>query len=542
MLLRIPGFCLTLLLLTCGWAHAQNVGRVLLAAGEVTAVRGNATLKLIPGFAVQDKDVLRTGKASNLQVRFSDESLVSLRENSELRIDEFRFSGKEDGSERAFFSLAKGGLRAFTGLVGRSNNSNYRMTTNTAVIGIRGTDYVATLCEQGSCRNDDGSAAKDGLYGRVLGASHGTNRVNIKNDVDERQFGINDNFYVADSKSAIQPVLAPPSFLSGKLESRGLGGGTAVASGSGGGSTGTEQNAANGTQQDSRITNPPGLSSGLTFVAPEAGAAGGTTGYSPLLTPVGFVAPTIGLVAAYSSTGPSFINESGGAFVMPSMLTLNGFGDLTGFNISSGTLTLDGITSGITGSASLAPVDTGVGSSVNAHWGRWPSGVIVDDGGALVSTIPGGAHYLYGDLAPPEVVATKTGTFVLSQVGGTTPTNNFPSVATAFTYPSITLNFTAQTGTVGAFSWTFGGSGDTWILTGTSGSIAIAPGQGAAFLANGSGTCSGTFCGTQAATYSVNGIFLGAQGNHLGVSIGMQTNVNNSSAMGVRLYTCAPSC
>lgn len=307
MLPRILGCCLTLLLFTSGWAHAQNVGRVLLAAGEVTAVRGNATLKLVPGFAVQDKDVLRTGKASNLQVRFTDESLVSLRENSELRIDEFRFSGKEDGSERAFFSLAKGGLRAFTGLVGRSNNSNYRMTTNTAVIGIRGTDYVATLCEQGSCRNDDGSAAKDGLYGRVLGASHGTNRVNIKNDADERQFGINENFFVADSKSAIQPVLVPPGFLSNKLESRALGGGTAVAGGSGGGATGSEQNAANGTQQDSRITNPPVLSSGLTFVAPEAGAASGTAGYSPLLTPVAAPAPTIGLGRSMRivDTGPA---------------------------------------------------------------------------------------------------------------------------------------------------------------------------------------------------------------------------------------------
>jgi hypothetical protein len=412
------------------------------------------------------------------------------------------------------------------------------MTTHTATLGIRGTDYVAALCEQGSCRNNDGSAAKDGLYGRVLGASHGTNRVNLKNDVDERLFGINENFYVADSKSTIQPLIAPPSFLSGKLESRVLGGSAA----GGAGGAGNEQNAANGTQQDSRITNPPVLSSGLTFVAPEAGAASGITGYSPLLTPVAAPLPTIGIVAAYSSSSSPFISEGGGAFVGSSALSLNGTGDLVGLNIPPGTLTLDGPTLGITGSASLAPVDTGVGSSVNAHWGRWPSGTIVDDGGALVSTIPGGAHFLYGDLAPPEVVAAKTGTFVMSQIGGTTPTNSFPTTATAFTYPTITLNFTAQTGAVSAFSWTFGGSGDTWTLSASSGTIAIAPGQGAAFQANGTGNCSGTSCGTQAATYSVNGIFLGAQGNHLGVSVGMQTNVNNSAAMGVRLYTCAPSC
>lgn len=514
-------------------AQAQNVGRVLLAAGDVSATRGTATVKLTPGAVVLDKDVLRTGATSNLQVRFSDESLISLRENSELRIEEFRFSGKEDGTERAFFNLVKGGLRAFTGVVGRSNNQNYRMNTNTATIGIRGTDYLLALCQQGSCRNNDGSAARDGLYGRPQGPSHGTNRVDVRNQREQKEFGINDTFFVADSKSAIDALIAPPDFLSGKLEGRSRG--TAVADGGQGGGT-------DGTQQDSRIGPVPPLASGLTFVAPET-AAGGTAPYSPLvLTPLVIAGPTIGLVAAYSSNGPSFIAEGGGAFVTSSMLVLNGTGDLIGFNIPAGTLTLDGTTLGITGSASLAPVDTGVGSSVNAHWGRWPSGTVIDDGGALVSNIPGGAHFLYGDLAPPDVIAAKTGTFVLSQVGGTTPTNSAGFAASGFTYPSLTLDFTAKTGTVSTFSWTFAGTGDIWSLGSASGSIVVKPGQGAALLANGAGTCSGTGCGTQSATYNVKGIFLGAQGNHLGVSIGMQTNVNNSTAQGVRLYTCAPSC
>jgi FecR protein len=541
---HIRGVLFATLALAWGMSYAQDVGRVLLAAGNVTAVRAGATIKLTPGAAVQDKDVLRTGATSNLQVRFSDDSMVSLRENSELRIEEFRFSGKEDGTERAFFNLVKGGLRAFTGVVGRGNNNNYRMSTSTATIGIRGTDYVATLCEQGSCRNDDGSAAKDGLYGRVLGASHGTNRVNLKNDVDERQFGINENFYVTDSKSAIQPLLAPPNFLSGKLESRVLGGSAAAAGGAGG--SGSEQNAANGTQQDSRITNPPGLSSGLTFVAPEAGAASGVAGYSPVLTPVAVPGPTIGLVGAYSSSSFPFNGEGGGAFVSSSALLLNGSGDLIGLNIPAGTLTTDGISLGITGSSGAAPVDTGVGLAVNAHWGRWPSGTVIDDGGALVSTIPGGAHFLYGDLAPPDVVAAKTGTFTLSQVGGTTPTDSLGGTMSSGGYPSITLNFTTRTGVVNPFNMSFT-SGVNFNFSGSgSGTIVIVAGQGAAFIASGSqptfGCTGGPCISGVSATYNANGIFLGAQGNHLGVSLSMQATGGQVSAQGVRLYTCAPSC
>ncbi len=529
---RIRDLLLTsFLMLLCGLAHAQGVGRVLLAAGDVTVARGTATVKLTPGAVIQDKDVLRTGATSNLQVRFADESLLSLRENSELRIEEFRYSGKEDGSERAFFNLVKGGLRAFTGLVGRGNNNNYRMTTNTATIGIRGTDYVLALCQQGSCRNNDGSAAKDGLYGRPLGPSHGSNRVDVKNDRDQKQFGINENFFTADNKSVIERLLAPPDFLSGKLESRSRG---AAVAGSGQGGT-------DGTQQDSRISPVLPLATGLTFVAPETGEAG-STAYAPLvLTPLVIAGPTIGIVGAWSSSSSPFIAEGGGAFVTSSALLLNGSGDLIGLNIPAGTLTLEGPTLGITGSTGAAPVDTGVGLSVNAHWGRWPSGTIADDGGALVSNIPGGAHFLYGDLAPPDVVAAKTGTFVLSQVGGTTPTHNFLSTFSGGSYPTITLNFTARTGLVSAFSWGFT-NGDSWSLLSSSGNIVIVPGQGAAFVASGTGGCSGTACGINSATYNVNGVFLGAQGNHLGVAIGMQTNIGNSSAQGVKLYTCAPSC
>ena len=84
---------------------------------------------------------------------------------------------------------------------------------------MRGPDYAAVLC-QGDCRNNDGTLAKDGLYGRTLGQSHGTNRIDVVNEKDQKSFGINENFYVADSKSVVQPLLVAPDFVSNKLEGR----------------------------------------------------------------------------------------------------------------------------------------------------------------------------------------------------------------------------------------------------------------------------------------------------------------------------------
>ena len=124
--MKTPVSCLLAIIAVAaaGQAWAADVGRVLLAAGDTVAVRDKQVVKLVFGSTIQDRDVLRTGPASSLQLRFTDESILSMRENSEVRIDEFRFTGREDGSERAFFSLLKGGLRKITGIIGRINNKN----------------------------------------------------------------------------------------------------------------------------------------------------------------------------------------------------------------------------------------------------------------------------------------------------------------------------------------------------------------------------------------------------------------------------------
>ena len=81
---RSLAFLLLLLSVQSTWA--ADAGRVLLAGGNAVAIRGNQTIPLTRDSAVQEKDVLRTGPGSSLQVRFSDESLLSMRENSELSV------------------------------------------------------------------------------------------------------------------------------------------------------------------------------------------------------------------------------------------------------------------------------------------------------------------------------------------------------------------------------------------------------------------------------------------------------------------------
>ena len=72
-----------------------------------------------------------------------------MRPNTAFTVNAFVFNGQQDGSERSFLSLFKGGFRAITGLVGQLNKQNYKVTTPVATLGIRGTDHEIILVTEG---------------------------------------------------------------------------------------------------------------------------------------------------------------------------------------------------------------------------------------------------------------------------------------------------------------------------------------------------------------------------------------------------------
>ncbi len=123
---------------------ALAAARIDFAVGDVQAVTPEgASRSLAKGARIVSGETIRT-KDGRAQLRFDDGAIVSLQPESEFRIDNYQFSGQPDGKERGFFSLLKGGLRTLTGLVGRANKDNYKVTTSVATVGIRGTEYTLT--------------------------------------------------------------------------------------------------------------------------------------------------------------------------------------------------------------------------------------------------------------------------------------------------------------------------------------------------------------------------------------------------------------
>jgi len=143
--------------LLCVLISAVFAGQACAAAGRVDFAVGNATVvgtdgrsrPVARGTELDTGDTVRTADG-RVQVRMTDGAFISLQPNTEFGIKNYRFEGKTDGTEAAFYSLVKGAMRTVTGLVGRVNRNKYLVSTPTATVGIRGTGGLIQILPDGS--------------------------------------------------------------------------------------------------------------------------------------------------------------------------------------------------------------------------------------------------------------------------------------------------------------------------------------------------------------------------------------------------------
>ncbi len=168
--LRSAAVAALLLAVQASPSHAQTS-----TAGTVEFASGDASIRAPSGQArpAQRGAVLNTGDSietgqGRMQLRMVDGAFISLQPQSLLRLDAYTTAGANAGEERGFLGLLRGGLRTVTGSIGRVNRNGYRLSTPTATIGIRGTEFAVTadagtrvnvtdgtvaLCNTGGCLN-----------------------------------------------------------------------------------------------------------------------------------------------------------------------------------------------------------------------------------------------------------------------------------------------------------------------------------------------------------------------------------------------------
>lgn len=123
-------------------------GRVQFATGEVQLRRGADASAAVKGTEVENGDVILTGAAGRAQIRFSDGGLVALYPDSQFTVTRYADAG-DPAQDHFAVNLLRGGMRAITGLIGKRDPRNYKVTTPTAVVGIRGSAFLIGFNAQG---------------------------------------------------------------------------------------------------------------------------------------------------------------------------------------------------------------------------------------------------------------------------------------------------------------------------------------------------------------------------------------------------------
>lgn len=157
---KLGAFVIGTLMLAAGGAFAQATSTAVAPtsasaaggahAGFVKSVQGTVRLvgpsseqrPLRVGDAVGSANRIETEAESGASVVLRDGTVLVLGPSSQLDLKQFSFDAttQEGGM---FVSLVRGSLRMITGLLGKKPET-VRVDTQTATIGIRGTDFIVT--------------------------------------------------------------------------------------------------------------------------------------------------------------------------------------------------------------------------------------------------------------------------------------------------------------------------------------------------------------------------------------------------------------
>ena len=124
------------------------VARVKRLQGDVFVMQGGAEQRVAVGDRLSSDAVLTTGDDSGVGVTFRDNTRATLGPNGKLVLAEFAFEpGKQDGDARLEANLDKGVAAFVSGRVVKRKDGAMKVRTPAALLGVRGTTFIAVTGE-----------------------------------------------------------------------------------------------------------------------------------------------------------------------------------------------------------------------------------------------------------------------------------------------------------------------------------------------------------------------------------------------------------
>ncbi|QJR10796.1 hypothetical protein DSM104443_01865 [Usitatibacter rugosus] len=510
------------------------------ASGTFTFVTGDVSLTkrdgkkvaATRGTEVDPGDLIATGGAGMAQLSMIDQARLSLRPNSQFRIEGYQTNAQDTSG--AVLNLLRGTLRTFTGLIATTNRDKFVMKTRVATVGIRGSGNILYACSMADGDCDESVADKDAkgdiTVNHTIEGSHSiTNFVAGDPNMPPQQGGPTTLITGPGQTVLVQgsqpPKFIPtPSFVS-DTASNPSNSKAGPAPGAGGGDT---RNFAPGDNQQlppqqQGTGNTPVGNNGLGFVTIDAS--------SNILSDPQNLRDII-----IATSGP-FLGQSPAADV-----TLEGAA-LRGYSMYAPTGNLRPAISG-GNVAETTSVSVGGGGSVVL--GRYTGSSLGFNGPGSGGPVLGSVHWIYGPSGyPPYLSDVLTGTATYTLVANTSPTNQANTTGTLGS-ATLAVNFTNRTLNLGLsvlIPATSGNTGGSWNLTAnavpfslnqffasTSGLLTIVNGAGISSRTNGSlsGSVEGSLVGN-----SLQAAILG-----YGISDLTAANANNNNLVtGVAAFT-----
>ncbi|UXD86610.1 FecR family protein [Thalassolituus hydrocarboniclasticus] len=213
--------CLLQAIMILAMLLALNPARAAGLAGHIIMVKGDVTAQAADGSSrnlkrrdeVYPSDTIRTGNGSRVQIRFIDNALLALQENSQLSIHAYQQQNADGSGGKVLMELVEGGFRTLTGSIGKGNKEAYKVDTPVASIGIRGTLYSVMLAK---------GQLLAGVWKGGISLSSGQGSFNLGQDADFN-FGMLGAQGFQGMLAVPQELDSSPEISAGELSSAGSG-------------------------------------------------------------------------------------------------------------------------------------------------------------------------------------------------------------------------------------------------------------------------------------------------------------------------------
>lgn len=163
-----------------------SVGYFVIVRGDVEVKRDSQVLKAKSGMQINNKDEIVTKGAAKAQIKFNDDTIVSLGKNTIFRVEDYI---NDTSDKKLHMGVSSGSFKVITGGIAKTSRDNFVFVANTAVIGVRGTIFAGEVgiknkqdtigCVQGAIDVRVGDVVKQ-IDAGVMVEIQGSKIINVK--------------------------------------------------------------------------------------------------------------------------------------------------------------------------------------------------------------------------------------------------------------------------------------------------------------------------------------------------------------------------